>query len=391
MKTNLSIKIGFFNSILLEYGGGTAKYLIETAGHLKKKFPNTSISIITFDEKLSKRVTFLYFLYFWGGFDKNKLYKESTDRILKELSNIKYVKVSSFTELRTILLKQDVVYSKNDILECIILKMLVGYSKLPKVVLGFHTPICYQVTSSFHAFLHNILYGSFFYTFLIKECDIFHVINSYDQQLLKNRFPTKKIVKIYNPIVIKESLGKSYRRKYVLRKKIINIMWIGRLTEQKGIEKLILLVESLNKIGYKETIQWNIAGEGENRDKIIKLSKKWKNVRYFGYIENRYIPFFLKQGDLLINTSKWEGLPYSLLEAQLLGLPVIAFNISGCNEIVTDGTTGYLVESLEEFSQKIVSFINKKSFYKDQIKEITKKKFPQENMYEKVYNMLVYD
>jgi glycosyltransferase involved in cell wall biosynthesis len=52
--------------------------------------------------------------------------------------------------------------------------------------------------------------------------------------------------------------------------------------------------------------------------------------------------------DLFVLSSLWEGLPYAVLEAQAAGLAVIASRIPGCEELVADGQTGYLVEHRDE-------------------------------------------
>jgi glycosyltransferase involved in cell wall biosynthesis len=47
--------------------------------------------------------------------------------------------------------------------------------------------------------------------------------------------------------------------------------------------------------------------------------------------------------DAVTLTSRWEGTPYSLLEAIVWARPVVATTVNGCSEIVADGETGYLV------------------------------------------------
>jgi glycosyltransferase involved in cell wall biosynthesis len=55
------------------------------------------------------------------------------------------------------------------------------------------------------------------------------------------------------------------------------------------------------------------------------------------------VPSFLAGCDALVSTASQEGLPRNVLEAMACGLPVIAWNIRGCRDLVVDGATGFLV------------------------------------------------
>ena len=54
------------------------------------------------------------------------------------------------------------------------------------------------------------------------------------------------------------------------------------------------------------------------------------------------IPQILSEADIFVLPSRWEGLPLSILEAMRAGLPVIATDVGGVAESVTNGVTGYL-------------------------------------------------
>src|SRR5690606_7316151 len=64
--------------------------------------------------------------------------------------------------------------------------------------------------------------------------------------------------------------------------------------------------------------------------------------------------------DVYISTSLIEGLPVTLIEAQLCGLPVLASNVVGNNEIVIDGKNGYLfdLDNIDQFIEKAQKLLN---------------------------------
>jgi len=59
--------------------------------------------------------------------------------------------------------------------------------------------------------------------------------------------------------------------------------------------------------------------------------------------ERRDVPAILAASDVLVLSSRWEGLPYTIIEAMMAGLPVVATRVGGVPELVEDGVTGFLV------------------------------------------------
>lgn len=76
--------------------------------------------------------------------------------------------------------------------------------------------------------------------------------------------------------------------------------------------------------------------------------------------EREDIPEILAVSDLFILSSRWEGLPRSIIEAMMAGLPVVATSVGGVPELVEDGVTGFLVpredpEALAEAIRKLLA------------------------------------
>ena len=96
-----------------------------------------------------------------------------------------------------------------------------------------------------------------------------HVLNEFDQNLLSNWFPKKKVAKIANPLNF-ENLRFEMSKKGGKR----NILWVGRLTGEKGAEELIQIIKRVNTLGYAGEINWNIVGKGELEKKLQALKKQ---------------------------------------------------------------------------------------------------------------------
>ncbi len=174
-------------------------------------------------------------------------------------------------------------------------------------------------------------------------------VSEYDRALaLKYHIcSSEKITTIHNGIDIekeaflsKESARAFFKTRGVAIHEDVKIIGaIGNLYKNKGF---IYLVEAIAKL--KQDIVCVILGEGEERNKIEKLIKKYDlqdRVYLLGFIENA--EQYLKGFDVCVSSSLKEGLPYNLLEAHMLSVPIVATRVGGVPEIVGE-QNGVLVE-----------------------------------------------
>lgn len=120
------------------------------------------------------------------------------------------------------------------------------------------------------------------------------------------------------------------------------VIAIGRYTYQKGFERLI---EAWNILspgfpGWK----LDIIGNGEERDKLQDLIHAYHLDGQVTLVSpTKSIDKVYLDASLLAMSSRYEGLPMVLLEAQAFGLPIVSFACKcGPKDIVTDGETGFL-------------------------------------------------
>ncbi|MCX6051224.1 MAG: glycosyltransferase family 4 protein [Campylobacterales bacterium] len=144
------------------------------------------------------------------------------------------------------------------------------------------------------------------------------------------------------------------------------LTFVGRIVKDKGINELISVFVQLKKKYIH--IKLLLIGDYENElDPISKNSKKIidseKDIIYIKFQED--IRNFLAISNLFVLPSYREGLPNVLIEAGSYGVPLVATNINGCNEIIRHAENGALVNKKDEVSlyNEIEKFIVDKEYY----------------------------
>lgn len=117
----------------------------------------------------------------------------------------------------------------------------------------------------------------------------------------------------------------------------IRIVFIGRLSEPK---QPLMLLEAFEKLSdnTKNKCEIIIIGDGPKRVTLVDFIEKHhlSGVNFFGGLTREETLKILATSDIFVMISKWEGLPITILEAMSAGLPIIASDVGGINEAITD-------------------------------------------------------
>jgi len=122
-----------------------------------------------------------------------------------------------------------------------------------------------------------------------------------------------------------------------------NVLFTGRLTEDKGTETLMEIIQYVNEKLRIKDIKFTITGSGPLEDKVKAVAQKYRNIDYLGFVDTKILPKIYANANLFLIPSKTEGMPLRLLEAQSCGLPAIGSKIPGISDVIVNGKTGYLV------------------------------------------------
>lgn len=159
-------------------------------------------------------------------------------------------------------------------------------------------------------------------------------------------FPKKKITVLYNSSQIKK-LPQLKPNDGILR-----IGFIGRIVKLKRIQYLIEVAVHLKQQGV-QPFEIMVIGDGPELESMKELAKErgvLEEVKFLGFrsdIESLYNQF-----DLFVLPSEEEALSLALIDAGRCAICSLAFDVGGNKEIILDGETGYIVNSLDELKQK---------------------------------------
>lgn len=140
------------------------------------------------------------------------------------------------------------------------------------------------------------------------------------------------------------------------RKEDSYIVFIGRLSREKGIEHIAGAAKLLPHHTFI------VAGSGPDEAMLKGIS----NIKFVGFLTGEKLTELMGNAKVLILPSVWyENCPLSILEAQAMGVPVVTVNSGGMAELVKDGVTGTLINNLtpEEIAFKLKETIENEDYY----------------------------
>jgi glycosyltransferase involved in cell wall biosynthesis len=118
---------------------------------------------------------------------------------------------------------------------------------------------------------------------------------------------------------------------------------VGRLSGEKGLD---IILDVLAEPQWEER-RWRLTlyGSGPLRnvlERLVKRAKLDERVSFAGYVAVEKI---WSENHILVMPSRFEGMPLAVIEAMFCGRPVVATNVGGISEVITDNRTGFLADA----------------------------------------------
>jgi len=168
----------------------------------------------------------------------------------------------------------------------------------------------------------------------------------------------------------------------------IKFITIGRLSKEKGHERILKGLSKINDYSYN----YLIIGSGALEESIKNLAEELGidgNIKYIPFTDQ--VLDYLSGSDCFIQGSYVEGFPNALLESCSVGTPAIAFNCpGGTKEIIENGVNGYLVDGNDEFEDKLLNIKEVIStFDRVKVQKSVEKKFSPEIILSEYINLFL--
>lgn len=336
----------FAGSDLRSFAGG--RYIIELTKRLKD-FDSTIFSPTDAPkqylskEQLSSMTSASFVYYNTFRFPITKENTPLTSSGIRALSNL-----ANF----------DVVYLTDSSVFVILCATLICRLHNVRLVWGMHDPGALREKSLSNTTFTNALMSAYnaIKFWAIRRIPNVHALNDSDRKRLMQIGYNGRIYRINNFTYYKINSKdiKVNTHKFIA-------LFVGRLSiKQKGIDLLGKIIS--DTLEESKGPQFNIlggVGDTEGKPIILDLIKKHpSNVKSYDFVSPNELINQYKDASLMLMTSRFEGMPAVLLEAQSYGLPVIAFKIKGVTEIIANKDQGKLINifNVELFSKAVLEY-----------------------------------
>ena len=331
--------------VLEATSGGTQKHVIDIAKSIdKSKF----------------QIDIIYSTH------RNKHFIEESSGIFNRLYGLPIQRNASFSDVLNILRIRKIIKQNNyNIVHChstkagFVGRLAAFFSRHPNVIYSPHGFMFCDTRIKLKRQLY--LYMEKYLGYLTNK--LIAVSGSERDLAIQHRIvPNKKIITLYNSIDPAEYEDFSYQNR--IPNKLLNsseeiiLGTVGRLYYQKDP---ITLIKSFKIINTKfPNTKLYIVGDGPLENECIALINELKlesKIILAGYQKNskQYYEIF----DIFLLSSHYEGLPYALLEAMMMGIPAVGTDVVGIKDLIKDGETGYLVPegNYEELASKVIKIL----------------------------------
>ncbi|HUQ97512.1 MAG TPA: glycosyltransferase [Chitinophagaceae bacterium] len=184
----------------------------------------------------------------------------------------------------------------------------------------------------------------------MKLADYILCQNNYQFDIVRKEFPSKKVIKISNPVFINNNLPvvAATERKY--------IAWLGLYQYQKNLKGLYeiatLLKHEQFRVAGKEAAHYD-----EETLYYIRKLGQLSNVKFVGFLSRQQVLPFLANATFLLNTSHYEGFSNTFLEAMTVGTPIMTSEKVNPDSIITKHKLGLVYSSPTNLQKQYVELL----------------------------------
>lgn len=295
----------------------------------------------------------------WGLLNRTRYIEPPTNKLIRALNGYSLIVTNLSKHPRPILAALNAMTFGKDALSLKLLYSTIPFLQGYDIIHSQYGPngnlgvtlrelgIKCKLVTTFHGYdirlgLHR---GAQVYRRLFEEGDCFIAVSRYNYETLVGfGLDRKKIV--YHPVGIDLRQFPYRSSGRVARDKVLRLITVARLAEEKGLQYGIRAVHQLVRRRPTLTVRYDIIGAGPLHDELAGLVRtlELENVVHLlGPQTQPQILQSLQASDIFVLPSLAEALPVVLIESQAVGLPVVASATGGTGEVVLNDKSGFLV------------------------------------------------
>jgi L-malate glycosyltransferase len=262
-------------------------------------------------------------------------------------NQVKYIKLQKNGYLKTAIQLSKIIKDKE-------IKIIHASLFAPMIISALASNFCkIKIIWHFHSHEYDIpIQSKIAFRYLAKLPSIKKIL-FVNHELIKYfslfQFPPSKIGVLYNH---SEIYKENNFNEFIRFSKITSIGFLGRVVKLKRVEYLVELASFLIS---KDLLNFriHIVGDGETLEMIKNMVKKnYQNEFFLFHGFQSDVAEFYKKFDFFVNPSSEECLSMAMIDAGMMALPIVAFNVGGNDEIVVNSKTGFIVNSKDEFFKR---------------------------------------
>ncbi|WP_303996441.1 glycosyltransferase [Megamonas hypermegale] len=214
----------------------------------------------------------------------------------------------------------------------------------------------------------------------IPTDNIINISNYEQNKAIKYGFNKNKMVMIYNGVADRKNTGSM---KIVMDKNKINLLFVGRLDKQKGLDFFLQTYEKYNF----PNIHLYVIGRSILDNTVPQNTSK---TTYLGWVDNKDIDAYYQACDAVIMPSRWEGFGLVAVEAMRNSKAIIVSNRGALPELIDNGINGYVFNLDDKNSLKVILLeLNRNELKKEGIegRKIYLEKFTDEIFVKNIYKI----
>ena len=190
--------------------------------------------------------------------------------------------------------------------------------------------------------LLKFIYKKIFENSVINEASAIHALSASETQLFNIQVRKKTFI-VPNGIVVREKFKTNYSTDNFLK-----ISYCGRIVmHHKGLDLLLKSINLFNK--HNKNIHLDLIGDGPDIKQLKKMAETLKintQVTFHGKKIGQEKEDIIIKSDIFVHTSRWEGMPLSILEAAGLGLPLLISKQTNLADYVYKSSAGFVINEL---------------------------------------------